>query len=76
MRLRSLLDNKAVSSPDCKARHRASPAIQEIGLTRMPACAAPWVRRSAPDPPHADADADAATLLTIARLLRGPTSLL
>ena len=73
-----LLDNKALSRPDCKARHRASPAIQAIGLTRMPACAAPWVRRSAPDPPHADADADAdaATLLTIARLLRGPTSLL
>ena len=35
-----LLDNKAVSRPDCNARHRASPAIQAIGLTRLPACAA------------------------------------
>ena len=35
-----LLDNKALSRPDCKARHRASPAIQAIGLTRLPACAA------------------------------------
>lgn len=66
-----LLDNKALSRPDCKARHRASPAIQAIGLTRLPACAAVgWQERARPTGMRMR------MLLTIARLLRGPASLL
>jgi hypothetical protein len=74
-----LLDNKAVSRPECKARHRASPAIQAIGLTRLPACAAVGSQeRARPTACGCGCGCGCGCCLesTIAGLLRGPTSLL